>query len=452
MDIFPNFGDRNTVTKTITSPKAFLQRFVLGGSNKNLKKTLGVGVLALGLALIAAATPKYLRASDHDDGEVDTKGRNLNLTDLFVFREQDQNSNASAGNLVFIMDTNPRSMPRQPYYFSNRARYEFKIKRVTDKNASPTTAYATPDITLRFEFAAPTGTNPIKQQDIKLTVIRDGQVVANAANAGRTTPVTSDNPIVTNVAVAGASVSVFAGLREDPFFFDVEQFFRVRAGALGLGPAVGFRSPETAIDDFKDVNVNAIAVRVPMSLLKASSSATTYDVWETISVGSGTTFNQVERLARPAVNEGLVVSNDFLNALNMVGPDFEAAALANQLPPDKQATANAIVGEAKNTLLKLGNSEERANTLLAAFLPDVMRIDTTQVSNYDVTIPPSCLNTKGSPICGRKLKDDVIDLTLKVLTGNQAAADNVSYNGTPGNPAQGHKELSPNFPYLALPN
>ncbi|HEY9692552.1 MAG TPA: DUF4331 domain-containing protein [Oculatellaceae cyanobacterium] len=439
------------VNKTITPLKTFLQRLVLGGSSKNLKKTLGLGVLALGLALIAATTPKYLRASDHDDGEVDTKGRNLNLTDLFVFREKDQQGGGSE-NLVFIMNTNPRSMPRQQYYFSNRARYEFKVKRVTDNNASlGANDYATPDITLRFEFGAPTGTDPsFKRQQIKLTVIRDGQIVANATSAGTTTPVRSNTPTVNNVAVAGAPVSVFAGLREDPFFFDVEQFFRVRAGALGFGPKVGFRTPETAIDDFKDVNVNAIAVRVPMSFLKGSSSATTYDVWETISVGSGNTFNQVERLARPAVNEGLVVTNEFLNALNMVGPEFEAAALGNQLPPDQQATANAIVGEAKNTLLKLGNTEERANALLGAFLPDVMRIDTTQASNYDVTIPPSCLNTKGSPICGRKLKDDVVDLTLKVLTGNQAATDNVSYEGN--NHAQGHKQLSPNFPYLALPN
>ena len=442
------------MNKTITSAKTLLQRFVLGGSTKNLKKTLGLGVLALGLALIAATTPKYIRASDHDDGEVDTKGRNLNLTDLFVFRERDQNANANADNLVFIMNTNPRSMPRQPYFFSNRARYEFKVKRVTDKNASPSTAYATPDITLRFEFAPPfAGSSNLldQRQQMRITVIRDGVTVANV-NAGTTTPINnSANPTVTPVAVAGSTLSVFAGLREDPFFFDVEQFFRVRAGALGLlTPAVGFRPPETAIDDFKDVNVNAIAVRVPISFLQNGNSATTFDVWETIDIGSGTTFNQFERLARPAVNEGLLITNDFLNALNRVGPAFEAAALANQLPPDQQAGATAIVGEAKNTLKALGNSEERANTLIAAFLPDVMRIDTTQASNYDVTIPASCLNTKGSPICGRKLKDDVVDLTLKVLTNNPAATDNVSYEGN--NLAQGHKPLVSNFPYLALPN
>ncbi len=122
------------------------------------------------------------------------------------------------------------------------------------------------------------------------------------------------------------------------------------------------------------------------------------------------------------------------------------------LNESQQALANAILGEAKNTLLKLGNTEARANTLVGAFLPDVMRIDTTQPSNYNVDIPASCLNAKGSPICGRKLTDDVIDLTLKVLTNNPAATDNVSYEGNSNNPAQGHKPLETSFPYLALPN
>ncbi|MGB3614122.1 MAG: DUF4331 family protein [Elainellaceae cyanobacterium] len=247
-------------------------------------------------------------------------------------------------------------------------------------------------------------------------------------------------------SVGGANVQVFAGLREDPFFFDVEQFFRVRAGALGTGPAVGFRDPATAIDFAQGYNVNAIAVRVPITLLQGSTAATTFDVWETVSVsGAGNKFNQVERLARPAVNEGLIVTNDFLNTLNSVTPSFEAAALAGQQPA--AGAAGPIVAEAKQTLLALGNSDARADALLGAFLPDVMRIDTTGPSGY-----ANALNAQGSPIRGRLLEDDVIDITLSVLTNGAISTDNVSYNGTPGNPAQGHDPLIPVFPFLAPAN
>ncbi len=95
-----------------------------------------------------------------------------------------------------------------------------------------------------------------------------------------------------------------------------------------------------------------------------------------IPVAFSTGNTQVERLARPAINEGLILNNDFLNALNSVGPDFEAAALAGQNPAAK--IAGPIVTQAKQTLLAVGNSEERANSLIGAFLPDVMRIDTSR--------------------------------------------------------------------------
>ena len=60
-----------------------------------------------------------------------------------------------------------------------------------------------------------------------------------------TTPITAGGtPIINQVKINGSTVGIFAGLREDPFFFDVDQFFRVRAGLAGLGPSVGFRTPE----------------------------------------------------------------------------------------------------------------------------------------------------------------------------------------------------------------
>lgn len=425
-----------------------------------LKVILSFGALALALSLGVVAAPRYLQASDHDDGETDTKGRNQNLTDLFVFREKDQDASASASDLVFVMNTNPRSLPQQQYYFSTNSMYEFNVTRVVDRNATPT---GQANIILRFEFSAP---NASGQQQIELTTIRDG--VATVAPPMLTTPIAAaSTPTVNQVSVAESTLSVFAGLREDPFFFDVTQFFKVRAGLAGLGPAVLFRPPSTAVDFTKDYNVNTIVVRVPLSFIQGGEVATpsgpvtptTFDVWETISTRTPQGIQQVERLARPAINEGLIITNSFLNTLNAVGPDFEAAALANASSPQGQAAA-PIVAEAVRTLKALGNNDAEANALIQAFLPDVMRIDTTQPSTYAPTIGANCLNTKGSPVCGRKLKDDVIDTTLFVLTKGaikdavfnaNTSGDNVSYEGSSGNPSQGHKELAPSFPYLALP-
>jgi Domain of unknown function (DUF4331) len=403
-----------------------------------LSSVFGLGILAVGIVLINGISPQSLVASDHDDGETDTKGRNLNLTDLYVFRESEQNPSASSDDLVLVMNTNPRSVARQQYFFSTNARYEFRISRATSNDGTPT---GISDVTLRMEFSAPDAN---KQQRVKLTTIKDNQTLV--AENLVTTPILNGNPILNNFSVGGSNLSLFAGLREDPFFFDVEQFFRVRAGALGIGPAVGFRDPSRAVDFATGYNVNAIALRVPIKFLRGATTASTFDVWMRVFVPDGRgDFVAVERLARPGINEGLVVTNDFLNTLNTVGPLFEALALRGTNP---QASAAApIVAEVRRTLVAFGNTEARANALIGALLPDVMRIDTLRPSGF-----ATLLNASGAPIAGRLFKDDTVDTILQVVTGSADATDNVSYEGTPGNVAQGHQPLSTSFPYLAPAN
>ena len=397
----------------------------------NKKIWFGLGFSAIAIATVMSV-PRNVVASDHDDGETSTKGRNVNLTDLYVFREKDQNAYAKDDDLVFVMNTNPRSVARQQYYFSNSAQYEFHVSRVANKDDIPT---GKENVTLRFEFSNPEAN---AQQTFRLTAEANGNKIGFAK--GTTTPLSKDPkaaPKVNDLKLGNSNISVFAGLREDPFFFDVEQFFRVRAGAAGIGPAVGFRPANQAIDFAKGYNVNAIVVRVPRSFLQqGNSKATVFDVWETISTRNPRTgdYNQVERLGRPAVNEGLIVTNAFLNAFNSIPPR-----------KDLSDAAAPVRAEAKNSLLALGNSSERADILLGAFLPDVMRIDTTIPSGY-----VNAVNAKGSPIAGRMLKDDVIDQTLSVLTNGAVTSDNVSYDGN--GPSQGHQPLVPQFPYLAFPN
>jgi Domain of unknown function (DUF4331) len=394
-------------------------------------------ILAIEAALIVVLTPGIIAASDHDDGEVDIKGRAVNLTDLYVYREKDQNSGAADGDLVFTMNSNPRSVARYQYYFSTTALYQFHITQVGDVNSTPT---GRADIILRFAFSPP---NNQGMQAMAVTVVRGGSqtTTKTTVNGGfiATTPLNS-NAVLNTVPVGGSNLTVFAGLREDPFFFDVEQFFRVRAGALGTGPKVGFKEAGKALDFAKGYNVNSITVRVPKAFLQAGTGANTFDVWSTISVRDGAGgFKQFERLARPGLNEALIVTPQFLEAFNTISPRLDLSAAAAPVRQEAVATLNAV------DLLD-GKDNVDANAIAKAFLPDVLRIDTTRPSGYG-----SAANAQGSLIGGRLLLDDVVDITLGALVGSPVS-DNVSYNGSPGNPAQGHKPLEPNFPYLALPN
>jgi len=227
-----------------------------------------------------------VHASDHDDGETDQKSRSLNLTDLYVFRENDQDTGAAAGNLVLIMGTNPRSVARQQYYFSSNARYEFHF---TQQAANTAAVTGKDDVTLRFEFSPPDATG---KQAMTVTAIRDGATVSASSVAGggpilTTTLAQAATPVTNLVTLDGASLKIFAGLREDPFFFDVEQYFRIRADWRAAFPgngSVGPRTTANAVDFAKGYNVNAIVASVPLSFLANGSGATTFDVWETISI------------------------------------------------------------------------------------------------------------------------------------------------------------------------
>jgi Domain of unknown function (DUF4331) len=239
-------------------------------------------ILSLITATTLLSTP--VLGSDHDDGESDLKARSLNLTDLYVFREDAQTGNpADADKLIFIMNTNPRSLARQQYFFSTKARYEFHVSRKSSQSAG---ANGADDVIIRLQFGIPDGQN---RQPITLTIVKDG-VATTLSNPMWTSNLgdSSNNSalILNQVLYQNSLVTVFAGLREDPFFFDVESFFRLRAAALGKGPvpATPFKGAAQAVDFTAGYNVNAIAVKIPIAALQSAAGERVFDVWETISV------------------------------------------------------------------------------------------------------------------------------------------------------------------------
>ncbi|MBI3924182.1 MAG: DUF4331 family protein [Armatimonadetes bacterium] len=254
---------------------------------------------------------RQVDASDHDDGETNIKSRNLSLTDLYVFREDWQTGNAADNdNLILVMNTNPRSLPRQPYYFNPNALYNFSVSVVNNVNDA---VNGREDLRFELAFGQP---NAQGQQTINLNVhqVANGVPISTTTGvpAGGTALTTPARPLLNGVtppvlntfAVSGTNIDVFAGLREDPFFFDVEAFFKVRATLgprtdsitpttsptltnFGLNPGGFAGSAATSVDFAQGYNVNAIVVRVPIAFLRPLGGAqTTFDFWETITLPS----------------------------------------------------------------------------------------------------------------------------------------------------------------------
>ena len=251
-----------------------------------MKKNAALLAGAAAVALSCATWWAVASASDHDDGVSDLKSQDTNLTDLFVFREDNQTGNAGdAGNLVLIMNSNPRSLAGQQYYFSTQAQYEFHVTRVAQASLGAA-ATGNSDLTLRFTFGAP-DTNG--HQPITYTLVR-GSTAEAPVSAG-TTATWGESHADTGAPVAGntftsdgASLKVFAGLREDPFFFDVQSFFKLREDLLNQNTPTGFLGTADAPDFTHGYNVNAIVLSVPISYLQSSAAETGFDVWETVNI------------------------------------------------------------------------------------------------------------------------------------------------------------------------
>jgi hypothetical protein len=279
-----------------------------------MKRLIGLAVVTSMVAVAGVATTYQtgeVRASDHDDGENDTKPRSLNLTDHFAFKSTDP---ASPNDLSLIMYFNPRSLPGKQYFLSTNARYEFHVSNVASRTADATTAE---NFVFRFEAAAPDATGA---QAITMTVLKDG-VVQGTPHAGLSTTIADSKAgaLEINSGTAGTvNFKYFIGMRADSFTFDVTRFFQVRqflaerffggAGGVGdpsavgrlapnckgqgllagvLGPAENdgdnvnlFNPPECAPDFTKNYNVTAIVLNVPIANLGGSI----FDTWSTISV------------------------------------------------------------------------------------------------------------------------------------------------------------------------
>jgi hypothetical protein len=174
-------------------------------------------------------------------------------------------------------------------------------------------------------------------------------------------------------------------------------------------------------------------------------------------------FTQVDRLARPAINEGLCVTDSCLNAFNSVAPgqDLTDAAAPVIAEAAKTLTAFAKLGQ------DLGTTPAPAvTTTVGAFLPDEMRVDTrTDAPPGTWAYNASTSGSLGILTGGRKPEDDAMDITLSFLVAGDATGqtvkDNVAYAGVAGNPNQpGHQLLHgqtnrngpATFPFLATPN
>jgi len=277
-----------------------------------------------GLALVAALGAYGVRglvASDHQDSPLTVSRPGIDITDVFVYP-----SPRDPSAVVLAMDVSPL-IPTgmgNSRSFDPGAMYQFKIGTGNDYNE---------DLVVQFKAS---GIGPSQ----KLTMY--GPAKPNMQGVLSTFVAPTGSFSFGSPTTLANNIHVFAGPRQDPFYFDLTQFLKIipdRDFHNQPNPpppsATCFR--KDAQDALAPFNVLQIAVEMPRRLLAdTAGNVGRINVWTTTSLpttddtasdnsplaslqnvknnlnklingkdsgSDNATYTQVERLARPAVKE-----------------------------------------------------------------------------------------------------------------------------------------------------
>jgi hypothetical protein len=288
------------------------------------------------------------------------------------------------------------------------------------------------------------------------------------AVSGATTSAALDTYTRESVFTAPTGELVFAGSREDSFFADAPGIFDL------LDPRIlgtdGHGQTGNGVDGFKGYNVLTFAIQIPLANLPAPIAYTDAFTGSSHGVGiyasvsrqritlrsaSGDNTNsgpwiQINRLGNPLFNEVLVAIQDKDN-YNRDVPTNDAAKYAKYAStPELASNINLVFG---TNFATSGRSD-----LVAVYIPDVLRVDTTTGAVPLIGEGGNRLSGLGGDLThgkwsgwpnGRRLGDDVVDIALTATASGPAFSsifllgDNINANDQTYNFV---------FPYAATPN
>jgi hypothetical protein len=229
-------------------------------TSPRVRRARALWATALTAALAAVGTYRWVTAADHEDSPLLGEDQAADIADVYSFR-----SPHHPDHLVLVMTLSDAIPPGQirlgRSIFDPHVLYQFKIDNTGD---------AVEDLVLQAFV-----TGDPKHQVLHLrgpvapkVAGTEAEILGGPAMTVRVS--TGPKPIVAQ----RHGVTLFAGVRDDPFFFDLGQFRAILAGQ-----ATSFNDPGT--DSFAGLNTYAIVVELPLAMLGGGAAG--MSVWGTTS-------------------------------------------------------------------------------------------------------------------------------------------------------------------------
>lgn len=311
----------------------------------------------------------------------------LDLGDLYMFRDPPSAPPGPATNLVVVLTVQPLADPSfgPTYHFQPNALYRIQFSTTPD-------AIARGIATAKIDFVfSPFGNQPACPapqppcQTYQAT-FPQGAVVNGLVTPG-TVAATPQQPIITT----SGGIKIFAGPREEPFFFDYVGFQRFLADFNAqTPPATPHFNLFNGKDAFLGKNVNAIAVEFPIGML-LPAGATKLAAWAE---------TYLARLKHPGDDHGPShADDDGLVQVDRLGNPFVNWSL---IPPalndafdfaDPRRDAQDFAPTIRDTLVKYGVDQNNVlPALTTAFIPDTLKFDLNLPDGF-LQVPPNGLRS-----------------------------------------------------------
>ena len=357
------------------------------------------------LLVPALMLPNRITASDHADTAENYDRIGADMTDVFIFP-----SPVNDNNVVIVMDVHGLIPAGQGgnVSFDPQVLYQMKID---------TTGDYVEDLVIQTRFV---GIGP----DQKVVVSGPAKPLMTGTTTvfGRPDPTTGT---INKAFSPVAGMQVFAGVRSEPFFFDLNRFYAILPdrmtpltgkqvnfpsimaantpagervprvpGGLGIRHRSGRRTTSS------NLNVLSIVVELPRAALGGGK----INVWETTSIPNGFVYDQQDRLARPAINEVLATVTDNHHEINNKdNPTDDADNLQNDILSFMNFPA--------------GRSAAISDALASVLVPDVMVADLSVMGVQASYLGVETGGFTGGKFGGRSLTDDVVDIDLMAVFG-----------------------------------
>ena len=441
--------------------------------------------------LAATSAPGVGSASSHREAPLIGGAPQLDNTDLYAFVSPDRTD-----SVTFVANWIPFEEPHGGpnfYAFAENTAYDINIDNDGD---------ARPDITYRWRFhnhyrsqntfLYNTGqVTSLNDPDLnfsqtyslrRITPYGSRTLVQNAPVApSNTGPASFPNyAAVSNAAVTpiGGGGKSFAGQADDPFFLDLRVFDLLYGADLS----------EVGQDTLSGYNVNTVALQVPKSELALRGNAArnpVIGIWSTTSRPRVKLYQedgrqidaagqvQVSRLGMPLVNE-VVVPVGKKDRFNASKPEDDAQFLPKVTTPEVPQLIQSIYGipapaTPRNDLVEVfltgvckacGPVAADLNSQRLNADVDPNRFQPAEELRLNMSVAPTAMPNRlgvlGGDLAGfpngRRLADDVVDVTLQAAEGVLLPGHPAAVEGLGDSVNANDSAFRPVFPYVALPH